>query len=297
MESREKYKETNLFNGSSYKLKVFEVSHKQYCVMRLHWHEYLELLYVVEGQPILNIGSTAYEVSAGDILFVNGRQLHSGYSQNNSHVKYYAIVLDRSLFTGDSDNDNYKKFIMPFLEGTRLFPTRLEKKHSYYRKVKSYIKMIIKEYENESPGFEIIIKFCLYSIFVELIRGYLPISPVKSVTEEHMYDVKNIKNLISHIYLVCPPKMTVRDAAQYVSLSPYYFCKVFKKTTGYTFIEFFNIYKINKAVEMLMYTNDSITNIASDLGFCNINYFDKVFKQLNGYSPSAYRKNNINSKT
>lgn len=294
MESYEKYKETNLFNGCSFKLKVFEVIHKQYSIMKLHWHEYLEILYFAEGQATMNIGSATHHVSAGDILFVNSRQIHSGCSEDNSLVKYYAIVIDPSLLAGDAHDPNYRKFILPFMDGTRLFPVKPEKRDSHYRKLKNYMKTMIAEYKAELPGYEVKIKSSLYSLIVELFRGYLPVAPVDTGGEECVQDIKNIKSLISHIYLTCPSKMTVRDAARYVKLSPYYFCKVFKKATGWTFIEFLNIYKINKAEEFLMYTNDPITSIASDLGFCSPNYFNRIFKRLKGYSPSAYRKQKSN---
>jgi two-component system response regulator YesN len=65
---------------------------------------------------------------------------------------------------------------------------------------------------------------------------------------------------------------------------------MFKKITNQTFIEFLNKYKISRAEEFLLYTNDSISDIANELGFCNTNYFDKVFRSVNGCSPSAFRK-------
>lgn len=286
----ERYKETNLFSGCSFKLKVFEVIHAQHSVLKLHWHDYLEILYIVEGQAIITIGSNSHEVIAGDILFVNSRQLHSGYSQSNTFVKYYAIVLDQSLFANDLNDPFFRKYILPYMDGTRLFPVKPEKTSTYYRELKKDLNAIIKEYKDGQPGFELKIKACLYSLVIEHFRSFLPIEPVDSSVEETTQDTKSIKNLISYIYLACPRKMTVKEAADYVKLSPFYFCKIFKKATSWTFIEFLNMYKISRAEEFLLYTNDSISDIANELGFCNTNYFDKVFKQVKGCSPSTFRK-------
>ena len=290
MESFEKYKETNLFSGCSFKLKVFEVIHNQYAVMKIHWHEYLEIVYLAEGQPTLNIGTNTYQTAADDIFFVNYRQLHSGYSHNSAYVKYYAIVIDPSLFLGEKGDSYYRKYIMPYVDGTSLFPVKVDRKRSCYKKLKDNLNVIIKEYKDALPGFELKIKACLFAIFIDILRDYTPIKLKSMDHETILQDTKSINDLISHIYMTGPLKMTIKDAADYVRLNPYYFCKIFKKQTGYTFIQFFNLYKIGKAEDFLLYTNDTIMNIASELGFCNTNYFHKVIRELNGCSPSEFRK-------
>ncbi len=63
--------------------------------------------------------------------------------------------------------------------------------------------------------------------------------------------------------------------------------------TGLTFVKFLNLYRINAAEELLSKTSLSITEISEKTGFCNINYFCRIFKQFKGYAPSKYRNNNI----
>jgi AraC-like DNA-binding protein/mannose-6-phosphate isomerase-like protein (cupin superfamily) len=285
-----KFKETNLFTGCSFKFKVIEVVHLQNSILKLHWHDYLELLYFVEGQATINIGSASYEVSAGDILFVNCGQLHSGYSRSGSLVRYYAVVIDPSVFANEVNDSYYKKFIQPYLEGKRLFHVKPDRLSPYYRKLKTSVKSIIREFKDSRPGFELKIKVGLYSLIVDYIRSYFPMDSADAAAEDAVREAGSIRNLLSYIYLVCPRKMTVAEAADYVQLSPFYFCKMFKKITSQTFIEFLNKYKISRAEEFLLYTNDSISDIANELGFCNTNYFDKVFRSVNGCSPSAFRK-------
>lgn len=67
-----------------------------------------------------------------------------------------------------------------------------------------------------------------------------------------------------------------------------YFSTLFKECTGYSPSKYINILKVEKAKEMILYTTDSITQIASQLGFDSVHYFSKVFKQITGMSPSSY---------
>ena len=67
-----------------------------------------------------------------------------------------------------------------------------------------------------------------------------------------------------------------------------YFSTLFKECTGYSPSKYINIMKVEKAKELILYTTDSITQIADQLGFDSVHYFSKVFKQITGMSPSSY---------
>lgn len=286
----QRYKETNLFVGTTFNIKVFDVTHTHNPILKLHWHDYLELLYFVEGKAIINIGSGTYDVEAGDILFVNCRQLHSGYSIDSTMVKYNVIVIDPELFRSRFEDPLFKKYILPYFDGRRLFTVKPVKTSPYYKKLKSHVKSIIKEYKDHDTGYELKIITSIYSLIIDFARSYFQVKQSKVTSDENTSEINSIKSLISYIHLTCPNKITVKEAADYVKLSPFYFCKIFKKVTNKTFIEFLNDYRITRAEDFLLYTNDSISDISNDLGFCNTNYFDKVFRRVKGCSPSAFRK-------
>lgn len=286
----QRYKETNLFVGSTFNLKVFDVTHTHNPILRLHWHDYLELLYIIEGKAAITIGTNTYDVEAGDILFVNCRQLHSGYSTDNSMVRYQVIVIDPELFRSRFDDPYFKKYILPYFDGRHIFTVKPARHSPYYKNLKAHVKNIVKEYKEQDTGYELKIISSIYSMIIDYARTYFQSKQFKAKAEDAASETNSIKSLISHIYLTCPNKMTVKEAAEYVNLSPYYFCKVFKKVTNKTFVEFLNEYRITRAKDFLLYTNDSISDISNELGFCNTNYFDKVFRKLNGCSPSAFRK-------
>lgn len=64
----------------------------------------------------------------------------------------------------------------------------------------------------------------------------------------------------------------------------------FKKETGSTITEYINKQRIAEAVALLKNENISITDIAYRVGFNDINYFIRVFKKIEGITPSEYRK-------
>jgi len=77
------------------------------------------------------------------------------------------------------------------------------------------------------------------------------------------------------------------------SISQPYLSKIFRKTKNCTFNEFLINLKIKKAKKLLLYRQDLlISDIASQLGFSDQFYFSKVFKSVEGCTPSEYRNKN-----
>jgi AraC-like DNA-binding protein len=84
--------------------------------------------------------------------------------------------------------------------------------------------------------------------------------------------------------------ITLRDVARTVNASTFYFCKLFKKATGLTFTEYLSLVRINKAKNLLLNPNLRISEIAYQVGFESLTHFNRVFKKLNGMSPTEFRQ-------
>jgi len=84
-------------------------------------------------------------------------------------------------------------------------------------------------------------------------------------------------------------RVSMRDAAQHVHLSAFYFCKMFKKATGLTFTEYVSRVRVEKAKNLLLNPCARVSEVAYAAGFQSIPHFNRVFKKYAGQSPTAYR--------
>ena len=82
---------------------------------------------------------------------------------------------------------------------------------------------------------------------------------------------------------------TVQLLADKVNLSANYLSDLLKKETGHNAKEHINRFVIDKAKTLLLSTNQSVSQIAYDLGFNYPHYFSRMFKQQTGFSPKDYR--------
>ncbi len=74
-----------------------------------------------------------------------------------------------------------------------------------------------------------------------------------------------------------------------VSMTVPAFCRYFRKTSGKTFIQFVNEYRLVHAAKLLHEKQISITDVCFESGFNNFSHFNKQFKKFTGKSPSVYR--------
>ena len=84
-------------------------------------------------------------------------------------------------------------------------------------------------------------------------------------------------------------QLSYKDVANEVFISPSYFLSLFKQETGYTFVDYLTMLRIERAKEMLLTTDMTITQIADKTGFNNSNYFSRLFKRIVGIRARDYR--------
>jgi|GEM_PF-2063105 len=82
----------------------------------------------------------------------------------------------------------------------------------------------------------------------------------------------------------------LEDVVKAVSLSVSYFCFVFKKETGITFMDYLTNYRLEKAKQLLLETDLKVYEVAEQVGYFDVRHFTKQFKRKFGMKPVELRK-------
>ncbi|OON96416.1 MAG: hypothetical protein ATN36_05595 [Epulopiscium sp. Nele67-Bin005] len=116
---------------------------------------------------------------------------------------------------------------------------------------------------------------------------------IMDTTEKTITDTK-VETAIDYIDKNYAKDLNMAIVSNYVSMNYSLFSQRFKEHTGQNFVNYLKLVRIKKAKEYLVETNKKIAEISFLIGYENEKHFMKVFRQLEGVSPTEYRKNNKN---
>lgn len=105
------------------------------------------------------------------------------------------------------------------------------------------------------------------------------------------YDIA-IKEILEFVDDNLSQGLSVPLLADKMRVSPAYFSRIFKRYTGYSFLDYLTEKRILLARKKLKNTNNSVYKIGEETGYPNATYFIRVFKKKVGMTPEAYRKEN-----
>lgn len=91
-------------------------------------------------------------------------------------------------------------------------------------------------------------------------------------------------------------EISIDDICKELNVNKCYFCSVFKKEVGSTFINYLNNYKIEKSKELLKNPNISLLDVSLSVGYNNQSYFSTVFKKITSKTPLEFRDEYLKTK-
>lgn len=151
--------------------------------------------------------------------------------------------------------------------------------------LKERIKRII-DFDVNSIAIDEISANILYELFNNTNHKSLPPLPL---AKKHKESIEAAKEFIQQHF---HDNLSLQNIATTVGLSPYHFCRLFKKITDITPYQFLLKTRLQKAATLLLNTKSSVTDISYDAGFDNLSLFINSFRKRYGISPLQYRKNN-----
>lgn len=101
--------------------------------------------------------------------------------------------------------------------------------------------------------------------------------------------VENIKN---YIFSNLEFDINISHIAEFFHYNKLYIARLFKKETNMNIRDYINIQRIEKARKLLETTDETIISISNKVGFNNVTYFNRLFKNIIKITPTQYREKN-----
>ncbi len=246
----------------------------------LHFHDEIEMVYILKGEYVCVIDGIAYKAVEGDVIVIPCKSEHS-IKNVKEGSKFYNFLFDYTILNSRYVDNCEMKYIMPWI----LRDTETQKviKNTV---VVEYIKRLAEELENKETGYELYVKSLVFGIFSELFRHHV----VKSNQRVGSDSSNKIKRVLVYIEENYIDPITLNQVSEIAQLNKFDFCRQFKTMTGRTFVDYLNYFRVRESLTMLQTTVKPIAEVASAVGFGDCNYFTRLFKNYMHESPSEYRK-------
>ncbi|MFB8794570.1 MAG: helix-turn-helix transcriptional regulator [Microcoleus sp.] len=134
------------------------------------------------------------------------------------------------------------------------------------------------------------------TLYVDALKNALSLHLLnRSVQKPNIRDFEGglvpgkLQIVINYINDYLSRDLHLAELAKLVQMSPDYFCRLFKQSTGITPHQYMTQYRIEKAKQLLKIPDLSITYISQQVGFHDHSHFSKTFCKIVGVTPKKYR--------
>lgn len=254
----------------------------------IHFHDDMEVVYVLEGSITLRNGYYTYNLKQGDIFIINDREMHSFQNTGEDNMvmmlqmdlayfsRYYES-LKNNFFVTDMEDDSDESLEVLKTIMARIMMEILQKGYGYEHKVIESTHNLIA---------------CLMSDF-----QYFVMEDGKFKNESRNKGNKilagRLNRITDYMYDNYNRKLTLNEIAEREHLSIYYLSHIIKEATGLSFQDLLSYIRVEESEKLLLGTNKKIGAIAEETGFSAVRYYIKHFEHWFGMHPLEYRKQYI----
>ena len=252
----------------------------------IHWHDEMEIIYIKKGSGLITVDLKQYAVTAGTIALILPGQLHSIEQYHEEHMEYENIIFHPQILLAKQTDACTTDYFTPLMDGTISVPTLYQPSDEAYPQIAACIDANDEICKTNPVAYQLFIKSQLYLLFYILFSRCC----ITNVQKKDFKSLEKIKLIIKYVENNYMEKITIEDISKEVHLSQSHFMKYFKNTMGISFIDYLYEYRLTMASRLLLSSDSLILDIAAEVGFDNLSYFNRLFKKRFQQSPRDYRK-------
>ncbi|GAA4890733.1 AraC family transcriptional regulator [Flaviramulus aquimarinus] len=248
-----------------------------------HFHPELELVYINKGQGKTHIGNHLSYFNNSQLILIGANLPHNGFTDRLTANGTETIVQFKPDFLGNDflNVPEMANIVSLFERAKKGIRFKVDTKKKIGRKIEKLL---------EQDGLKRVLKFLEILNHLATTEDYTLLNADGIALETSPQDSNKIDAIYKYVNANFKEHIPLDDIADEVSMTVPAFCRYFKKTTGKTFTQMVNEYRVVHATKLLNESQMSIADICFECGFNNFSHFNKQFNDITGKSASQYRK-------
>lgn len=255
-------------------------------VVSPHVHDSFEMLHCLEGEFSLLLGNQPYTLRVGDLALIDPMEAHTTEAMADGDNRYYVLKFAPEILYS-ADQPLYELgTIVPYLRlcdsHQKVFTAEELKEGGMYNAMAD----IYREYVNRDYGYALAIRTLISGLFLWILRKWHRSTRLDAMDESVSETLVRALQFIEDNYA---QEITMGEAAKACDMSYTAFSRFFSRYANRGFAETLTQLRVKKAMQLLITTDLSVTDVAMRTGFSATSYFIQRFKEQSGVTPRKYR--------
>ncbi|MDX6364974.1 MAG: hypothetical protein QOK30_50 [Nocardioidaceae bacterium] len=253
--------------------RAFAVQIPELSSVDVHWHDYYELGYVLEGVGTHVVNGVVQRAAPGTTFLLSPADLHSLEASGSEGLRLVNAVLrpelaERTLESVLPAGDLALPWSVPDLPGAA-----------------EDVRRICEEVSTRRPGWDVVVESALRAIVVELARAAAG-SGSPATAGDPATPPAHLRRAVHHVERHFREPLTLGQVAAVAHLSPHWFSEQFRRATGHSFQSFLKRRRLQFARSLLESTELGVTEVCHAAGFNDLSYFGRAYRARYGVAPS-----------
>lgn len=242
-----------------------------------HWHNAIEIIMPLTNSYHTVCNGKDYFLEERDILIIPAGTLHKLYAQPGRRLIF--LCNSNAVDCNPILSDISSVLSVPLLIGSE-----------YDKDFRLTMSNIMTDIYTLYSNFEVTTETYIYIKLLTMLAR-IKEHQINAIKYDGNGKYANIFLLITqYIEKNYMRDITLDELAEMAGYSKYHFSRIFKKYSSDTFINCLNRRRIKAVETMLLDDSVSINDAAEQAGFASLTTFNRVFKEIKGYTPTEFRK-------
>lgn len=268
---------------------LFIKKQSRYLACPTHVHNWIEINYMYSGHCPQVINDTSYTLEKGQVALIDTDTPHSTGCLGKDDIMISLVInkkyLNSNFFNRFSEDSILSRFFINTINENTNHDNYILFRSERSRKLTLFFNELLCEIYDPSINTSDMVNSLITLILCELINVY-----ENDMERQNLNMDKNsispILRFIEGNYKAC----TLESTAAFFNMNPNYMTTLLRQRTGSSYKELIQKQRLTRAGQLLRNTSSNITDVANEIGYENISFFYKKFKEHFGCSPNDYRQ-------
>lgn len=265
--------------------------HTRFIHFPRHRHNYVEVIYMCQGETTHIIDGTRIVLKEGELLFLNQNAVQEILPAGREDIAVNFIILpeffDTTFRMMGEEEHILRDFLVDCLRQDKRHGRFLHFKVADILPIQNLAENMVWTLMNSQPSKRSVNQFTMGLLMLQLTHYTDRLSTISQDFDQQL--IFQVLRYIDEHY----PTAQLTELASLMGYEVPWLSRMIKLLLGRTYKELLQVKRLNQAAFLLQTTRLPITDICGAVGYDNTSYFHRIFRGYYGVSPKEYRQNGM----